>query len=95
MCCICSCEFLENNNVAFLGCHPKHVIHDYCYESLMKFFKDDASCPLCRQKVDPAKVTMKKAEPLNGRLLDGGNDPFSVEMSAINKQNMADESVVA
>lgn len=62
MCCICSCEFLEGTNVTFLGCHPKHAIHEYCYESLMKFFKEDASCPLCREKVDAAKVTTKKVE---------------------------------
>jgi hypothetical protein len=49
--------------VTFLGCHPKHAIHEYCYESLMKFFKEEADCPLCRVKVDPAKVVTKPVEP--------------------------------
>lgn len=94
MCCICSCEFLPGNNVAFLGCHPKHAIHDYCYESLMKFFQADASCPLCRMKVDTAKVTMKQMDQLKRGSIEGA-DPFGIEMASLQKQNMADVSATA
>jgi hypothetical protein len=83
VCCICSCNFEPGTNVTFLGCHPKHAIHEYCYESLMKFFKEDADCPLCRTKVDPAKVVTKPVEPNLKNIADGNavaaSDPFGLD----------------
>lgn len=52
ICCICSFGFEDGQMVSGLGCHPRHIIHEHCYGELIEFFKDNASCPLCRLHID-------------------------------------------
>lgn len=60
-----------------LGCHPNHLLHDHCYEELIGFFKDNASCPLCRKKIDAAKVESKVAKEKH----NDDHDGIGIEMA--------------
>jgi hypothetical protein len=48
VCPICTTGIEPGQTYVHLGCHPKHCVHDYCYDELNAFFKDNTACPLCR-----------------------------------------------
>lgn len=65
------------------------MLHEHCYQELIDFFKDDASCPLCRKLIEKTKVEKKKlgTQNLDNRAI---NDPFMLEMADLSKQNAID-----
>ena len=44
-------------------CHKTHMLHDECYDQLVKFAaknRKELTCPICRKTVDKAKVVKKQ-----------------------------------
>lgn len=90
ICPICTTGIEAGQTYVHLGCHPKHCVHDYCYDELSAFFKENTACPLCRMKVDPAKISrivMQAGPGAGGNAV--ANDPFQLEMAEV-KANNAD-----
>lgn len=56
-CPICAFEFSPGQQYMALGCHPKHCLHEHCYQELVGFFQQNAACPLCRKSIDQYNVT--------------------------------------
>ena len=58
MCSICAFDFQNGQKIVNLNCNPHmpHKIHDWCYDELIGYFKENAACPLCRVKIDQDKV---------------------------------------
>lgn len=82
-CPICAFDFKNGATFCALGCHPRHILHEHCYDELTGFFKDNAACPLCRAPIKPEMVVKKIIENPQQNA-----NPFA------DKQNNADNTML-
>ena len=62
-CCICTMNFENDQKAIVFACHPKHMMHEECYNEFVKSFEGALKpllCPMCRKPVDKTRVVKKK-----------------------------------
>ena len=53
--------FETDQKAQVFACHPKHMMHEECYEQFKKAFANQRMlCPLCRKPIDESKMQKKK-----------------------------------
>ena len=87
ICCICSLEFEPGQKVIELDCHKTHMLHDECYDQLVKFNAQKGKeliCPICRKTINKARVVKKQLLECESNVED--DDPFKVKVSVQENQ---------
>ena len=73
LCSICTLNFEQDQTVKVFACHETHMLHEECYNELLKFSKQkkvQAICPICREmivetQVVTRKIQIEKDDPFN------------------------------
>ena len=66
-CPICSLNFLQDQKICQLPCHPRHILHEWCYANYTTYHNTNQTqcdCPICRIPINQQIVQVKQVAQL-------------------------------